>query len=116
MNLASWLWRKATGDETVYITERFGVRSLHIGSDTIQSAMRLARPNDLELAYTRSMMGFLLFNPAPRRVLMVGLAAAHLPSSSTTGCPMRRPRCSRSIPTWWPLRGAISRSRRGTSV
>jgi spermidine synthase len=78
MNLASWLWRKATGDETVYITERFGVRSLHIGSDTIQSAMRLARPNDLELAYTRSMMGFLLFNEWPERVLMVGLGGGSL--------------------------------------
>jgi spermidine synthase len=79
MNLASWLWRKATGDaETVYITERFGVRSLHIGTDTIQSAMRLARPNDLELAYTRSMMGFLLFNEWPERVLLIGLGGGSL--------------------------------------
>jgi spermidine synthase len=54
------------------------VRSLHVGSDTIQSSMRLARPNDLELAYTRSMMGFLLFNPAPQRVLMVGLGGGSL--------------------------------------
>ncbi len=87
MNLASWLWRKATGDETVYITERFGVRSLHIGSDTIQSAMRLARPNDLELAYTRSMMGFLLFNEWPERV-PDGRARRRLArqNSSITGC------------------------------
>jgi spermidine synthase len=62
----------------VYVTEKFGVRSLHIASDTIQSSMRLARPNDLELAYTRSMMGFLLFHPAPRRVLMVGLGGGSL--------------------------------------
>lgn len=62
----------------VYVTERSGVRSLHIGSDTIQSSMRLARPNDLELAYTRSMMGFLLFAPAPRRALLVGLGGGSL--------------------------------------
>ncbi len=69
-----WRLRKPAGDaETVYVTEKFGVRSLHIGSDTIQSSMRLARPNDLELAYTRSMMAFLLFNEQPQRVLMVGL-------------------------------------------
>src|SRR5688572_6889171 len=50
MNFARWLWRRATGDaDAVYITERFGVRSLHIGSSTIQSSMRLAHPNDLEL-------------------------------------------------------------------
>ena len=79
MNFASWLWRRATGDsDSVYVTERFGVRSLHIGSDTIQSSMRLARPNDLELAYTRSMMGFLLFNQQPRRVLMIGLGGGSL--------------------------------------
>ena len=80
MSIARWLWRRATGgSDEVYITERFGVRSLHIGSDTIQSSMRLARPNDLELAYTRSMMGFLLFNERPGRVLMIGLGGGSLP-------------------------------------
>ena len=78
MSLA-WLWRRALGEESpVYITERYGVRSLHIGSSTIQSSMRLARPNDLELAYTRSMMGFLLFNERPERVLMIGLGGGSL--------------------------------------
>lgn len=76
---ARWRLRtSARGADSVYVTERFGVRSLHIGSDTIQSSMRLARPNDLELAYTRSMMAFLLFNPPPRRVLMVGLGGGSL--------------------------------------
>lgn len=65
--------RPADDSQTVYISEKFGVRSLHIGSDTIQSSMRLSRPYDLELAYTRSMMAFLLFLPEPRDVLMVGL-------------------------------------------
>lgn len=72
--LAKWRLRKPAEDaKTVYVSEKFGVRSLHIGSDTVQSAMRIARPNDLELSYTRSMMACLLFNPAPRTVLMVGL-------------------------------------------
>ena len=72
--LAKWRVRKPAEDsETAYVSERFGVRSLHIGSDTTQSAMRLARPNDLELSYTRSMMGFLLFVPTPKEVLMIGL-------------------------------------------
>ena len=70
----NWRIRKASEDpETVYISEKFGVRSLHIGSDTVQSAMRIAAPNDLELSYTRSMMGFLLFNDHPKLVLMIGL-------------------------------------------
>ena len=72
--LAKWRVRKpALDEETPYVSERAGVRTLHIGSDTVQSAMRLARPNDLELSYTRSMMAFLLFMPAPRRALLVGL-------------------------------------------
>ena len=77
--LQSWRVRKPADDnESVYISEKFGVRTLHIGSDTVQSAMRIARPNDLEVVYTRSMMAFLLFAPPPRRVLMVGLGGGSL--------------------------------------
>lgn len=76
---AKWRMRKpADAADTVHVSERFGVRSLHIGSDTIQSSMRIARPYDLELSYTRSMMGFLLFNERPSRVLMIGLGGGSL--------------------------------------
>jgi spermidine synthase len=69
-----WRLRKPAEDaKTVYVSEQYGVRSLHIGSDTVQSAMRLARPDDLELSYTRAMIGCLLFVPEPSDVLMVGL-------------------------------------------
>jgi spermidine synthase len=72
--IPKWRLRKPAEDaETVYVSEKFGVRSLHIGSDTVQSSMRIARPWDLELSYTRSMMAFQLFLPAPQDVLMVGL-------------------------------------------
>jgi len=77
--LKNWRIRKPEEDsESVYISEKFGVRTLHIGSDTVQSSMRLTRPNDLEISYTRSMMAFLLFNPDPREVLMVGLGGGSL--------------------------------------
>ena len=76
--LFNWRRRPLAKSGSVYVTEKFGVRSLHIVSDTIQSSMRIARPYDLELAYTRSMMGFLLFAPAPRRVLLVGLGGGSL--------------------------------------
>jgi len=76
---ANWLLGKTGRDaQSVYVTERFGVRSLHIGSDTIQSSMRLAHPNDLELAYTRSMMAFMLFNQRPERVVMIGMGGGSL--------------------------------------
>lgn len=67
--------RKAPGVE---LSEQDGVRHLHVGGDKVQSAMRLAAPNELELAYTRCMMGFLLFNPRPERVLMIGLGGGSL--------------------------------------
>jgi spermidine synthase len=77
--LAKWRLRKPADDaETVYVSERYGVRALHIGSDTVQSAMRIGKPNDLELAYTRSMMAFLLFCDRPMRVLMIGLGGGSL--------------------------------------
>jgi spermidine synthase len=75
----SWRIRKAEEDnESVYIREKNGVRSLHIGSDTIQSAMRIDSPIDLEVAYTRSMMAFLLFNPDPHHALLIGLGGGSL--------------------------------------
>lgn len=60
------------------VTEERGMRTLHLGNCAIQSAMRLSRPWDLELAYTRAMMGFLMFNPMPQAVLMIGLGGGSL--------------------------------------
>ena len=54
------------------------MRQLHIGGEAIQSAMRLEDPWALELDYTRCMMAFLLFHPAPRRALMIGLGGGSL--------------------------------------
>jgi spermidine synthase len=64
--------------DTVEISEQDGVRFLHLGNDTVQSAMRLADPNALELSYTRSMLGFLLFAPLPGKALMLGLGGGSL--------------------------------------
>ena len=60
------------------IREEAGVRTLHFGSEWIQGAMRIARPWNLELEYTREMMVSLLMNDAPRKVLLIGLGAASL--------------------------------------
>jgi spermidine synthase len=63
---------------SVEVSEAGGVRTLHLGGMAVQSAMRLARPGDLELAYTRAMMAFLLFAPAPRECLMIGLGGGSI--------------------------------------
>jgi spermidine synthase len=62
----------------VAISEKNGVRSLHLGGTMIQSAMRIIAPNELELLYTRCMMSFLLFHPLPSRILMLGLGGGSL--------------------------------------
>jgi spermidine synthase len=67
-------------------------RFLHFDFAAIQSAMELSDPARLVLAYTRKMMAFLLFNPAPERILLLGLGGgslakfcyANLPAASVT--------------------------------
>jgi len=54
------------------------VRTLHVGGEAIQSAMRLGDPHALALDYTRCMMAFLLFHPEPREALMIGLGGGSL--------------------------------------
>jgi spermidine synthase len=63
---------------TVEVSEKAGVRYLHLGSEAVQSAMRIAHPDDLELAYTQSMMGFLLFLPEPRKMGLIGLGGGSI--------------------------------------
>lgn len=70
--------KRRAGDEGLEVTEERGMRVLHLGSRAIQSAMRMSRPWDLELAYTRAMMGFLMFNSTPHDVLMIGLGGGSL--------------------------------------
>lgn len=71
--------RNVTGDDSVDVSESEGVRSLHLGSSTIQSSMRVNAPYDLELTYTRGMMMFLLFRPQVREVLLIGLGGGSIP-------------------------------------
>jgi spermidine synthase len=53
-------------------------RSLFFSIDNVQSCMRLDDPLALVAAYTQKMMAFLLFIPAPRHVLMIGLGGGSL--------------------------------------
>lgn len=54
-------------------------RSLSFDTDLVQSSMRLDAPDELVLEYTRAMMGFLLLEPAPASILMIGLGGGSLP-------------------------------------
>lgn len=62
----------------IAISEQDGVRSLHLGGDMIQSAMKVSAPNDLVLGYTQCMMAFLLFHQNPKAIHMIGLGGGSL--------------------------------------
>jgi spermidine synthase len=65
-------------------------KTLHFSIAEVQSRMELRQPDALSLEYTRSMMGFLLFEPAPTQIAMIGLGGGslakfchrHLPQAS----------------------------------
>ena len=51
---------------------------MHLGGPAVQSAMRIKEPQALELEYTRAMFSFLLFQPAPRDIALIGLGGGSL--------------------------------------
>jgi spermidine synthase len=63
----------------IAVSDARGLRTLHVGGEAIQSAMRIDDPHALALDYTRCMMSFLLVHPEPREALMIGLGGASLP-------------------------------------
>jgi spermidine synthase len=61
-----------------FIYESLSSKSLFFSDHDVQSSMHLLRPDELQFEYTRLMMGFLLFRPAPRKLLMIGLGGGSL--------------------------------------
>ncbi len=51
---------------------------LHFSAPEIQSRMNLLQPDALDLEYTRMMMAFLMFDPAPARIAMIGLGGGSM--------------------------------------
>lgn len=61
-----------------YVTAEAGSLSLHFSSAQLQSSMRTDAPWQLAVDYTLTLAGFLLFNPQPKRIAMVGLGGGSL--------------------------------------
>ena len=61
-----------------FVYETRKTRSLHFSIAEVQSCMDLTQPDSLDLEYTRTMMGFLLFHPMPLRIGMIGLGGGSL--------------------------------------
>ena len=59
-------------------TEHRGIRFLHLGTPWVQGAMRLTKPDNIELTYVQMMMMWMLFAPQPRHIVQLGLGSAAL--------------------------------------
>jgi len=73
-----------------YLCEDKDSCALHFDYIAVQSEMRRNKPDELVLGYTRTMMGFLLFNPTPQHIAIIGLGGgshakycySHLPEAN----------------------------------
>lgn len=60
------------------VSEKNGHLLLQFSDASIQSEMDLEQPDHLVIAYTRSMMSFILLNPEPSHIAMIGLGGGAL--------------------------------------
>ncbi|KVZ96270.1 hypothetical protein [Burkholderia ubonensis] len=65
-------------DERPFVLETQHAVSLHFDHFATQSFMSLRHPDKLTLDYTCAMMGFLLVQPAPEHICMIGLGGGSL--------------------------------------
>ena len=68
----------APGHPPATTTELDGVLSLHLGTSWVQGAMRLSKPDNIELEYVQMMMMWMLFLDGPRHIVQLGLGSAAL--------------------------------------
>ena len=61
-----------------YVYETLDTRAMHFSICEIQSRMQVLQPDALDLAYTRTMMAFLLFVPRPEALAMIGLGGGSM--------------------------------------
>lgn len=62
----------------VTLSEQDGVRYLHFGTEWVQGAMRIRKPDWPELEYAQQMMAWMLFLEQPRAIAQLGLGTATL--------------------------------------
>ncbi|NLC37399.1 MAG: spermidine synthase [Alcaligenaceae bacterium] len=89
------------------VSESSGIRYLHFGTEWVQGAMRLRRPNDLVLAYTQQMMAWLLLvePEAEDHIGILGLGAGSLLRYTLRNTPSQV-----ATAEWNPMVSAVCRS------
>lgn len=92
--MLGWMAETQTNVETgkPYLKESEGILALHFDALSVQSEMSIDAPDELVIGYTRAMMSFLLFEPSPKGIAMIGLGGGslakycyrHLPQTEIT--------------------------------
>lgn len=77
-NRRNWL-RQTHRPARPLLVHSDGLTALQFDATGVQSCMFTQDPYALALGYTRTMMGFVLFQPEPRRILIIGLGGGSLP-------------------------------------
>lgn len=62
----------------ITLSEHDGVRYLHFGTEWVQGAMRVRKPDWIELEYAQQMMAWMLFIESPRHIAQLGLGTGAL--------------------------------------
>jgi spermidine synthase len=62
----------------VTLSEEGGVRFLHFGTEWVQGAMRIRKPDWIELEYAQQMMAWMLFNQQAAHIVQLGLGTGAL--------------------------------------
>jgi spermidine synthase len=62
----------------VTLSEQDGVRYLHFGTEWVQGAMRIRKPDWPELEYAQQMMAWMLYIESPRAIAQLGLGTGAL--------------------------------------
>jgi spermidine synthase len=71
-------YKRRSRTSTPFIYEEGGTLTLYFDMGSVQSRMQVALPDFLMLGYTRTMMGFLLFNRRPRHIGTIGLGGGSI--------------------------------------
>ncbi len=66
----------------VTLSEQDGVRFLHFGTEWVQGAMRIRKPDHIELEYAQQMMAWMLFLDQPAHIVQLGLGTGALTKAS----------------------------------
>ena len=85
------------------VSEANGVRYLHLGTEWVQGAMRIAKPDAIELEYVQRMLAWMLWRPTASWRRTRGAARPRRRHADAIHAPARcacRQSQSRSIPRW----------------